>query len=119
MNKNILICEDEEGIVEVTKIVLEEKGYNVIAVPDNTQIFDIVEKVKPNLILLDLWMPGLSGEEIARKLKNDPETKEIPIIIVSANRYTKNIAEDVGADNFLEKPFDIDALEKIVQQYIN
>lgn len=116
--KRILICEDDEGITELAQIVLEAKGYDVLIQSDSSKVFQRIEVDKPDLLLLDLWMPGLSGEEITRHLKADAATKHIPIIIMSANKDTASIAKQAGAEAFLAKPFDIDALEKIVETYL-
>lgn len=117
-NKCVLICEDDEGIIEITQIVLQEKGYRVITQTDASLIYTKVEEVKPDIILLDLWMNGLNGEEIARRLKVNEKTKHIPIIIMSASKDTELIARQAGADAFLSKPFDLTALEDIVEIHI-
>ena len=114
----IFICDDDEGILDVTRIILEEKGYTVVAISDCTTLIKRAEKEQPNIILLDLWMPHKSGDEITRELKQNKLTQHIPVIILSANKDTKTIAPDAGADGFLCKPFDIDELESTVAKYI-
>ena len=116
MKKTILICDDDEGILEVVKIVLEEKGYNVIPLSDPEKVHVTVKKVHPDLILLDLWMPILNGDTITKMIKEDKEIKHIPVIIISANKDTATIAGQIGANNFLPKPFNIDELEQIVEK---
>ena len=117
-NKRILVCDDDEGIADIVKIILENKGYNVFSLTQCDDIFQKIEHIMPCLILLDLWMPILSGEEITKRLKQQEETKNIPVIIISANRDTQQIAEKVHANGFLCKPFDIEELESIVEKYI-
>lgn len=119
MSKNVLICDDDEGIVDVASIVLEEAGYEVHTVNNSEHLIEEVKKHKPSLILLDLWMPHLSGEEGTKLLKSDPETKDIPIIIVSASKNTAEVAQKSGANGFLCKPFDIEELEDAVAKYTN
>ena len=116
--KSILICDDDEGIVDVASIILKDAGYHVIELTESREIFDLVKKNKPDLILLDLWMPNLSGEEVTKQLKNNIDTNEIPIIILSSSRNTETIAKNIGADHFICKPFDIDELQTTVKQYI-
>lgn len=118
-NNTIVICDDDEGIVDVTKIVLEEKGYLVWACTNSEEFFEVVKKVDPALIFLDLWMPGKGGEEITKELKKEQETQKIPVVIMSANKDTRLIAEKAGADNFLCKPFDILELEKMAEHYVD
>ncbi len=116
--KSILICEDDEGIIDIAEIVLTEMGYSVITLLDSDDIYSIIEAKRPDLVLLDLWLSGASGEEITRTLKTDPAKNQIPIIIMSANKDGPAIAEKAGANAFLKKPFDLAALEKIVEQHI-
>jgi DNA-binding response OmpR family regulator len=118
-NKWILICEDDEGIAEIVQIVLEGKGYKVVCLHDSRTVYTKIAEVKPDLVLLDLWMPGLSGEEIVRHLKANEITRPIPIIIISANRDTEKIAKQAGADAFLGKPFDLVVLENIVEGFLS
>jgi CheY-like chemotaxis protein len=117
MNKSVLICEDDEGIIDVAKIVLQEKGYSVTSLTNCSNIMDILPKVKPDVILLDLWMPDLNGEEVAAILKSNDKTRHIPIIMVSANKDLQKIAMLANADDYLAKPFDITDLENIVDKH--
>ncbi len=116
--KNILICDDDEGIIDVIRIVLEEKGYKTRSVSHGRGIFKIIEKWKPDLVLVDFWMPEIGGDEIIKALKKDSQTKGIPIILIAAHRRTRELATESGADGFLTKPFDIRDLENIVQKHI-
>lgn len=117
-NKTVLVCEDDEGIIDIAQIVLGDKGYTVVGLLNPAGIFAAVTETKPDLILLDLWMVGLSGDDIARQLKAAETTRHIPIIIMSANKDAGEIARVAGAEDFLAKPFDLAALEKIVEKYI-
>jgi len=116
-NKKVLICEDDEGIVEIAQIVLTEAGYEVHSAMSKVEIWDAIRQWKPDLILLDLWMPEVSGEALTRELKQDPLFHNIPIIIVSANSETEKIAKQAGANDFIYKPFDINVLEEQVTRY--
>lgn len=117
MSKNILIAEDDESILEVVRIILEDAGYTVHAARNSEQFVKTLSTVRPHLFLLDIWLSGEDGGKIAKKIKKDPETAAIPIIIVSANAETAKIADEVGADDFLLKPFDIEALLTIVSKH--
>jgi len=117
--KKILICDDDEGIADIVKIVLENKNYHVVSLTRSDHIYERIRSLEPDLILLDLWMPNLGGDEITRHLKQNEETKDIPIIIVSASKDTEQIAKEIGADGFLFKPFDIEKLESLVERYIH
>ncbi|MEO6509018.1 MAG: response regulator [Patescibacteria group bacterium] len=118
MDNCILIYDDEVSILEVMKIILEEEGFKVITSPNGETVFEDIEKYHPNLILLDIWMKGINGNEITEKLKADPKTKNIPVVLISALNETEVIANKVGADGYLKKPFDMDALVKMVNEKI-
>lgn len=115
--KKILVCDDDPGILEVTKIILENNGYEVVALETGKAIQKRVKKEKPDMILLDLWMPGIEGKEITYLLKRDPNTKNIPLIIVSAVNELDKIVSATSADGFLPKPFDMGDLLGIVEKY--
>lgn len=115
--KSVLICDDDEGIIDVASIILSDAGYDVIAITESREVLSLATKSNPQLILLDLWMPNMSGEEVTKELKQNPKTSNIPIIIISASRNTEDIARRIGADHFICKPFDIDELEKVVKKY--
>lgn len=119
MKKSILVCDDDIGILEVVSIILEQKGYCVTALNDSEDVLKTVEEQAPHLILLDLWMPNISGEELTLKLKKQKATKNIPVVIVSASKDTQKIATSAGANGFIVKPFDINDLESLVEKYIS
>lgn len=116
--KTIIICDDDEGILDVASIVLEEKGYEVIALSNSKEVIQIAEAKNTSLILVDLWMPGLSGEEITKKIKGNEKTKHIPVVVISARRDVEETANKIGADSFICKPFNIEELEKVVEKYV-
>lgn len=114
-NLKILVCDDDPGIIEVIKIILEENNFEVQTTSNGKGIQKLIHKFSPDLIFLDLWMPGIDGREITKILKRDPQTKHIPIIIISALNDTENISEDIGADGFISKPFTIENLLDVIK----
>lgn len=118
MNKKILICDDDRGILEVIQIMLQSKGWKVEALSDGRGIIKKVQNFAPHLIFLDIWMPGIDGKEIVSLLKRDKETKGIPIIIISALSDGETIAKKVGASGYLGKPFEMKNLFSIVDRFI-
>lgn len=118
MAKKVLVVDDDEGILDIAKIVLSEKGYEVTILQISKQIYKVVKKIQPDIILLDLWMPHLSGDVIAKELKKNPETAHIPIILISAVKDIKSVANSVESDAFIGKPFDIEVLEDTVERII-
>jgi len=116
--KKILICDDEESIVEIMNIVLSEKGYQIKTLSDAQDIFKVIERWKPDLIFIDLWMPEISGDEVVRELKRNKKTAHIPVIIVTANKDSQKIANAVNANDYISKPFDIIELENMAEKYL-
>jgi DNA-binding response OmpR family regulator len=117
MNQEILIIDDDKAILEVMKLILQEKGYSVITISDSYLVEDYIHQHLPQMIFVDFWMAGLNGKKIVTQLKSNDDSKAIPVIMISANHEVKKIANEINADDFLAKPFDIIDLTKIVEKY--
>ncbi|MDQ3008252.1 MAG: response regulator [bacterium] len=116
--KKILVADDDSGILEVISLMLEDAGYDVeTTVNGETEV--MVEKYLPDLILLDIWMSGMDGRKICKSLKGQKLTKHIPIIMISANKDTENIAKESGANDFIAKPFEMQDLLNKVDKHLN
>ena len=115
--KKILVADDDTGIVDAMQILLEDEGYDVITTLDGEKVMGLYEQ-KPDLVFLDIWMSGVNGKSICRLLKANEKTKNVPVIMFSANRDTGDIAADCGADGYLAKPFEIRELLDLVKKYI-
>ena len=105
-NSTILIADDTEQNVELLQAYLDELGCRVVTAADGQETLDRVAEAKPDLILLDIMMPRLSGFEVCRKLKGNPATRDIPICMITALTEEGDIekAVDAGTDDFLSKP---------------
>lgn len=115
--RKILVIDDDAGILEVVRIILEEKDFEVMTASEGRGIRRRIEKYLPNVVLIDLWMSGMDGEEIIKKLKGGRKTKHIPVVAMSALGDGRTRAEDSGADDFVGKPFDIDELASLMKKY--
>lgn len=115
--KKILIAEDDAGILELLEVALAAQGYEVLTCADGREVEALAKQFSPSLIFLDLWMPGMDGRQITRKLKTDKQTKHIPVIIVSAQTGLAKIISKIGADGFLEKPFELQELLALAQKF--
>lgn len=113
--KRILIADDDEGIVDATSYMLEVSGYEVSQVYDGNKVIDKM-KDQPDLILLDIWMSGVDGRDVCKQLKADPQTKHIPVLMISASRDIRSSALACGADDFIEKPFEMETLLSKVRE---
>ncbi|MGI4728396.1 MAG: response regulator transcription factor [Janthinobacterium lividum] len=119
MNKKILICDDDEGILHMLSFILEDAGFDTIGEANSLNIFKQIRNEQPDLLLLDLWMPVLTGDQVLKTLRVDPDKMNLPVIIISASMEGKNIASEAGANDFLAKPFDIEQLISKVNSLIN
>jgi DNA-binding response OmpR family regulator len=116
--KTILVADDDLAILDVTKIMLEDYGpYHVLQEENGEKLFPLSSPY-PDLILLDLWLSGYSGQDICQKLKSDDRTKHIPIIIFSAGGNLREIAGVCGADDYLAKPFQMEELLMKVSSWL-
>ena len=119
MNKRVLILDDDIDILQICTIVLKKKGFDVQTLNNSSQVVSQVRNYRPDVILMDNWIPGPGGIEATRLLKLDPDTQGIPVIFFSANSNVTQLAREARADYFLQKPFDITELEGIVQMAIS
>lgn len=118
MTKKILVADDDPAILDAIKMMLELEDYNVSVTVNGETIYKM-EKDYPDLLLLDIWMSGQDGRDICKYLKNNPLTKHIPIIMISASKDIKQSAKESGADDFIAKPFEIDDLLTVVAKHVN
>lgn len=114
MSKRILICDDDTDILSICQFILEEIGLEVHTRNNCNNILEVVAQVKPDVILMDNWIPDTGGIIATRIIKQHPEYKNIPVIYFSANTDIKLLAHDAGADSYLAKPFDINDLEAAI-----
>lgn len=115
MNKRVLILDDDLDILQICTIVLRKKGFDVLTLDSSNQVLSQVKAFRPDVILMDNWIPGPGGVEATRLLKLAPETHDIPVIFFTANSNATQLAREAQADYFLQKPFDITELEAIVR----
>jgi len=112
-NKKIYIADDDHAIVDAIKLVLENKGFEVQFTYDGHDVKAML-KYPPDVLLLDIWMSGTDGGTICKMLKKDMETRNIPVILMSAHPKAPTISKECGADGYILKPFSInDLLNKI------
>jgi CheY-like chemotaxis protein len=118
MKKNILIYDDDEEILLLCKIILEKYNYAVQTLPSCDDVITDVQKLRPDFILMDLWIPQLGGEKAVKILKEHTDTKNIPIFLFSANSDIEEICLRTKANGFIAKPFDLKAFVGIIQNHI-
>ncbi len=117
----IVYVEDDKDMVELVTTILNKRGFKIIGVTDSTKALTIIKKEKPTLILLDLMLPVIDGWEIYQKLKKNQETKNIPVVIITAK--TETIDKILGlkvakADGYICKPFRLQELIESIDSLI-
>ena len=104
-----MIADDDPGILDAVTAMLEFGGYDVSSTSDGATVLEITDQL-PDLLLLDIWMSGTDGRDVCKELKKRDFSKNMPIIMISASTELERSAKDAGADDFLEKPFDMEEL---------
>lgn len=119
--RKILVIDDEEPILLLLQTVLNVYGYEAIKAPSPEQAFARIAEDLPDLIILDVSMPEMNGYEVCRKIKSNPETKDIPIIMITALalEQDRKQALQAGANGFLFKPFDPKVVIKAIESLLN
>ena len=115
----ILICDDEPNLRELMRISLNS-AYGFVEAANAAEAIELVESARPDLVLLDVMMPGGSGLTVLEHVRSDPELRGTAVVVVSAFATQSDhlAAFDAGADAFLQKPFDPEELEMLVDQLL-
>ncbi len=125
IRKTILLIDDEQEILDLYSAALIREGYDVITALDGMIGIALAKEKKPDLILLDLKMPGIDGVEVLSRLKNDPETSHLNIVFLTAFSDPQEIdvdakfAKEMGATDFLKKGIGLDEFIKEIKKYFS
>ncbi len=106
-SERVLVVDDEEDILELVRYNLSSEGYEVVTAVTGEAALDAARSAEPDLIVLDLMLPGIDGLDVARILKEDPRTRGIPIVMLTARGEEADVVRglELGADDYLAKPF--------------
>jgi DNA-binding response OmpR family regulator len=107
MSERILVADDEQEIRNLLDHFLKGQGYEVVLASDGNQALKLAAEENPQVIILDIKMPGLDGLEVCKRLKEKEQTKFIPVIVITGFEDNKMEALNMGADDFVNKPFDM------------
>ena len=118
MPKQVLIADDDPGIVDAIEMMLDFYGYDVKSTYNGADVLLLKDNF-PDILLLDIWMSGCDGRDICKELKSRNETRDIPVLMISASREVRQSALDAGANDFLAKPFDMDELIRRIEILLN
>ncbi len=115
--KPILVIDDDPAILDMLIELLGYEGYQIIATSEGSAAIAQARTAPPALILLDLMMPEMSGWQVIAALRDDPQTHDIPVVLLSARRDLPMTAIELGVATFLEKPFELNDLLSVVERY--
>lgn len=118
-NKKILVCDDDVDILSVLSLILTNAGYRVITESNSQQVGALVQQEVPDILLLDLWMPILNGDEVLKDLKAKGLARELPVLFISASPDVAAVVEESGANGYITKPFEITELISKIETTLN
>jgi len=119
--KKILVIDDDIDLLDATAFVLEAAGYTVATAVDGRKGLEEAAAMIPDLIVLDLAMPGMHGFEVCEKLRKDEKFKDVKILIASGKSYPTDIkmATELGADHYMVKPLDYEKFTALIAEMLN
>jgi DNA-binding response OmpR family regulator len=116
----ILVVDDEPDVVEIVRFRLERDGHTIVSAADGPTGLVTAFTRSPDLVILDVMMPGIDGFEVLRRMKNDPRTAHTPVIMLTAKADFSSVAQgwNMDVDNYVTKPFEVDELSNIVKNVL-
>jgi len=118
--ESILIVDDNTPNLKLARLLLQTEGYVVRTAADADQALQLLQSFRPDLILMDIQLPGMDGLELTRRLKSDSATRKIPIVALTAYamKGDQQKTTDAGCDGYIGKPIDTRSLAQLVRQYL-
>lgn len=119
--KKIMIVDDEESLRELVTAIMEQEGYEIITAEDGDECLKKLKIVKPDLILLDMMMPGMSGREVCEKIRQDPKTKNLKVAFLTVAKFSetgKGVLKEMKVLDYITKPFENNDLIKRVKKMV-
>ena len=107
MSKRIVLAEDEPQIAKLVKFKLEKEGFEITWKDNGGDALDTIKQTRPDLVILDVMMPVMDGYHVLKKVKEDPELKHIPVIMLTAKGQERDVVKgfDLGSEDYIVKPF--------------
>ena len=120
MAVKILVCDDERSIVRLIQVNLERQGWTVVTAYDGKEGLEKIQAEKPDICVLDVMMPYMDGFEVLKNLRRDPDTQNLPVVMLTAKAQDKDVFEGYhfGADVYLTKPFNPMELVTFIKRII-
>ena len=121
MKKKILVIDDQEELLELTSRVLQSRGYDVITLSDGENAIAVIKKESPQLVLMDMLMPGKDGAQVCQEMKSDSAIRNIPVILTTGQMLDESEYSQEGlsgANDYLKKPFELDELLSKIEKFL-
>jgi CheY-like chemotaxis protein len=115
----VLVVDDDPSILEFLKAALEDEGYGVLTAVDGEALYAVRHDPPPDVIVLDIQMLGMDGVEVCQRLRSQPGTADIPIIVMSAQHRLSAVAPGMPINDWLPKPIDLERLYAAVARWIS
>ena len=121
MAKKVLVCDDEPYILESVSYVVQQEGYVALAAENGEEALRLARTEMPDVMILDIWMPGKDGNTVCRELKSNPTTRRVYIIMLTAKGQERDMEESLqcGADEYMTKPFSPRSLRKKLHELLD
>ena len=119
--KKIMVVDDEESLRELARAIFENEGFEVIDASSGAECLQKLNKVKPDVILMDMMMPGMSGREATEKIRQNPATKDLKVVFLTVARFSetgKETLEKLNVSDYITKPFDNEELVKRIKKML-
>lgn len=118
ISKHVLVIDDEEDILLLIKAMLEEEGYTATLLRTVDTLDEHLAKHPPDMLVIDMLLSGVNGRDVIKQMKSQPETRALPLLVLSAHPSAEQEAMLAGADAFLAKPFEMDEFLAMVAKYV-
>jgi CheY-like chemotaxis protein len=121
VSRRILVVDDDPRLLHVVSMYLSIEGYEVDTAPNGEEGLQHLEAQRPDLVILDVMMPGIDGLEACRRIKSNPETREIPVVLFTALSRTDDVESGraAGANRFINKPFSLIGLGAVIRSFLS
>jgi two-component system cell cycle response regulator DivK len=112
--RKIIVFDDDADTLSICSIILSSHGYEVHTSSHANDVLSRMRDIRPDVVLMDNWIPDIGGISATRLIKGHEDFKHTPVVYFSANTEIQKLASEAGADAYISKPFDVDALEKLI-----
>jgi CheY-like chemotaxis protein len=121
VSRRILVVDDDPRLLHVVSMYLSIEGYEVDTAPNGEEGLQHLEAERPDLVILDVMMPGIDGLEACRRIKSNPETRHIPVVLFTALSRTDDVESGraAGANRFINKPFSLIGLGAVIRSFLS